>query len=169
MTARPGPSAAGGGGEPGVRRATGGDLAALTALWIEITQHHRALDSLYSLRPGAEQAIRGLLRSMLEDRRCALFVSERDGEVVGMSCVRIDQAPPILREVERAEITDLGVRMSLRGRGIGRRLAGAALAWVREQGVARVEVRVVAGNREGQAFWRALGFGDHVQILQRSA
>ena len=167
MTAQPGAVAAPAGGPPSVRRAAATDLEALRALWVEITEHHAALDPLYTLRAGAGREIRALLRSMLADARVAVFVCEQDGEVVGMSCVRIDQAPPILREVERAEITDVGVRRGLRGRGIGRLLAAAALAWVREQGVARVEVRVVAANREGQAFWRALGFGDHLEILQR--
>ena len=165
MTAFPGAAP----GRPAscVRFATGDDLDGLAALWTEITEHHRELDPLYTLRPGAARAIRSLLRSMLADPSCAVFVSERDGEVVGMSSVRIERAPPILQEVERAEITDLGVRRSHRRRGIGRALAQAALAWVGDRGVGRVEVRVVVGNEGGQAFWSALGFRDHVQILQR--
>jgi ribosomal protein S18 acetylase RimI-like enzyme len=167
MSARSRTEPAPGGGEQ-VRRATEADLEALTALWIEITRHHRDLDPLFTLRQGAEEAIRSLLRSMLEDPGCGVFVSEPDGEVVGICCVRIDRAPPILREVERAEITDLGVRRDHRRRGLGRMLAEVALTWVRERAISRVEVRVVEGNREAQAFWRALGFGDHVQVLQRS-
>ncbi len=148
-----------------VRRATAADLEALAELWTEITLHHRDLDPLFTLRQGAEGAIRSLLRSTLEDPGCGVFVSELDGEVVGICCVRIDRAPPILREVERAEITDLGVRRDHRRRGLGRMLAEAALTWVREREVDRVEVRVVAGNREGEAFWRSLGFEDHVNVL----
>ena len=71
------------------------------------------------------------------------------------------------RKFERAEITDLGVREGLRRRGIGRALVGAAADWITERGVARVEVRVAAGNREGQAFWRALGYGDLMDVLHR--
>jgi hypothetical protein len=33
--------------------------------------------------------------------------------------------------------------------------------------VRRLEVRVVAGNAEGQGFWRALGYQDFVDVLQR--
>ena len=76
----------------------------------------------------------------------------------GLCTVRIDRAPPIGGEVERAEITDLGVIESFRRRGIGRSLVEAASGWVRSRGVERVEVRVATRNPEGQAFWRAIGF-----------
>jgi hypothetical protein len=33
--------------------------------------------------------------------------------------------------------------------------------------VPRVEVRVAARNRVGQAFWRGLGFEDFVDVLDR--
>jgi hypothetical protein len=33
--------------------------------------------------------------------------------------------------------------------------------------VPRVEVRVAVRNAEGQAFWRALGYDDLVDVLQR--
>jgi ribosomal protein S18 acetylase RimI-like enzyme len=153
---------------PSVRPATVADLEAMTALWIEMTRHHRDLDPLFTLRRGAEATIRSLLRSQLQDPSCRILACELDREVVGLIVVKIDRAPPILREVERAEITDLGVRHDCRRRGLGRALAQAALAFVREREIGRVEVRVVVGNREGGSFWRALGFRDHVHVLQRS-
>ena len=42
-----------------------------------------------------------------------------------------------------------------------------AVDWVKERGVARIEIRVATGNREGQAFWRELGFDDLLDVLQR--
>ena len=89
----------------------------------------------------------------------------RDGDLPGMCIVRIDHAPPILQETTRAEITDLCVREGERRQGIGRRLVAAALAWVRAAEVGRTEVQVAVGNTEGQAFWRALGFTDLLQVL----
>ena len=59
------------------------------------------------------------------------------------------------------------MRAGARRRGIGSALARAALAWVRERGVARVEVRVAARNPEGQGFWRAQGFSDWMDVLER--
>ena len=89
------------------------------------------------------------------------------GDLPGICIFRIDRTSPVLEEVERAEITDLGVRESWRHRGIGRVLVAEALRWVADSGVERVEVQVVRGNEEGQAFWRAAGFGDFMDVLQK--
>ena len=101
------------------------------------------------------------------DSDAAIFVVDSSDALAGFCCVRIDRAPPILEETRRAEITDLGVQAAHRRRGLGRRLAAAALDWSAEHGVDRVEVRVASRNAEGQAFWRELGFGDLMDVLQR--
>jgi len=149
------------------RRASERDLGQLTSLWIDVTTHHARIDPLFTLREGADSEIRRLLTSQLRDPDTAIFVWDADGELLAFCSVRVDIAKPILEETRRAEITDLGVRAFARRRGIGRALAGAALDWVRGRGVERVEVRVATGNREGQAFWRALGFGDLMDVLER--
>jgi ribosomal protein S18 acetylase RimI-like enzyme len=153
------------GGRGPVRRASLRDLDQLTALWRAINAHHSHLDPLFTERSEAAAEARELLRAQLADADMAFFVCERHGELVGFCAVRIDRAPPILVEVERAQITDLYVVETLRRRGIARALVDAALDWVRARRVARVEVRVASGNREGQAFWRALGFADLLDVL----
>jgi ribosomal protein S18 acetylase RimI-like enzyme len=155
------------GGREAIRRASIRDLDQLTALWRAINAHHSHLDPLFTERSEAAAEARELVRAQLADADMAFFVSERAGELVGFCAVRIDRAPPILVEVERAQITDLYVVETLRRRGIARALVAAALEWVRARRVARVEVRVVSGNREGQAFWRALGFEDLLDVLHR--
>ena len=149
-----------------VRPASANDLATLTELWIAITRHHEPLDPLFRLRPGPEGEVRELLRAWLRDPDARAFVCEASGDALGMACVRIDRAPPILDETERAELTDLFVRPAWRRRGVGRALARAALDWAASRGIRRVEVRVAMANAGGWAFWRALGFGDHMQVLQ---
>jgi ribosomal protein S18 acetylase RimI-like enzyme len=150
-----------------LRRAGPADLPRLTELWIEIATHHTPLDPLFTLRPGAEPEVQRLFTALFDDPDAAVFVWEAPGDLLGFCAVRIDRAPPILREARRAEITDLGVSTAARRGGIGRELAAAAFAWVKDRGIERVEVRVAARNREGQAFWRSLGFDDLMHILHR--
>jgi ribosomal protein S18 acetylase RimI-like enzyme len=154
-----------GGGE--VRPARTADLDRVAELWSAITHHHAALDPLFTMREDAGGELRELLSALMRDRDAEIFVYDVDADVPGMCIVRIDRAPPILEEVERAEITDLGVRESERRRGIGRALVAEALRWVEESGVGRVEVQVAHGNEEGQAFWRAAGFGDFMDVLHK--
>jgi len=149
-----------------VRPAARRDLERLVALWSAITDHHVGLDPLFTPRPGAEAEVEALLRAQFADPDAALFVWD-EGRLLGFCSVRVDRAPPILEETERAEITDLSVDPESRRRGIGRALVGAATGWVERRGVARVEVRVAAANEEAQAFWRALGYGDLMDVLHR--
>jgi ribosomal protein S18 acetylase RimI-like enzyme len=150
-----------------LRRAESADLSELAGLWLDVTRHHSGIDPLFTLRAGAGPEVSRLLDAQLSDPNTAIFVWESPGRLLGFCTVRVDRAPPILEETVRAEITDLGVRADARRRGIGGALADAALAWARAGGTRRVEVRVAADNREGQAFWRALGFGDLMDVLQR--
>jgi len=136
-------------------------------LWIEIAAHHVSLDPLFTLRPGAELEVERLIAELFGDPDAAIFVWEAPDDLLGFCAVRIDRAPPILRETRRAEITDLGVSAAARRGGIGRELAAAAFAWAKDRGIARLEVRVAARNREGQAFWRSLGFDDLMDVLHR--
>jgi ribosomal protein S18 acetylase RimI-like enzyme len=150
-----------------VRPAGVRDLDRVAALWSAITQHHESLDPLFQMRADADLELRELLGALRRDPDAEIFVYDVEGDLPGMCIVRIDHAPPILEETERAEITDLGVREDHRRCGIGAALVECALTWVREGGVRRVEIQVATGNTEGQAFWRALGFGDLMDVLHK--
>lgn len=152
---------------PVVRRAALHELDRVAALWTAITHHHAPLDPVFRMRADADGAVRELLGQIHRDAHSAIFVVDDAGDLPGMCIVRIDSAPPIMVEDERGEITDLGVRPEARRRGLATALVDAALAWVRECGVERVEVHVAKANAEGQAFWRARGFGDLMDVLQK--
>ena len=122
---------------------------------------------MFRMRADADSEIAELLRAIYRDPDSAIFVFERDGDLPGMCIVRVDRSPPIMQEIERAEITDLGVREDARRQGIAGLLLDEALRWVRESGLSRVEVQVASGNVEGQGFWRSRGFVDVMDVLHR--
>jgi ribosomal protein S18 acetylase RimI-like enzyme len=150
-----------------VRVAVMRDLDRVAALWTAITSHHGPIDPVFRMRDDADGELRELLSAIQRDPDAVILVYDDAGDLPGMCIARIDRAPPIMQEVERAEITDVGVREDARRRGIGRALVDEALAWVRDSGVHRVEVQVACANAEGQAFWRALGFGDLMDVLHK--
>lgn len=150
-----------------IRPAVGRDLDRVAALWTAITQHHEPIDPVFQMRRNADDEIGALLLTLYRDPAAEIFVYDDQGDLPGMCIVRIDHSPPIMFETGRAEITDLGVRESARRKGIGTRLLDAALGWVRASGIKRVEIQVAKGNQSGQAFWRARGFGDLMDVLHK--
>ncbi len=152
------------------RRARPSDLDRVVALWIALTRHHETLDPAFALRPGAEVEIRMILEAQLRDPDTAIWLL---GDGAGaeadeaFAIAHVSRAPPIHPETCRAEITDLYVAPTSRRRGWGRVLVDAALAWAEELGAERCEVRVVVQNPTARAFWESVGFGAHVDVLQR--
>ena len=151
----------------GVRRGLSRDLDAITALWLALTEHHARRDPLFALRAGADSEARRLLEAQLRDPAVVFFVHAEGAMLDGLCIVRADRAPPIHTETARAEITDLYVSPGRRRRGIAGALLAQALAWTRARGIERIEARVSSQNPEGQAFWRAVGFGDFMDVLHR--
>ena len=136
-------------------------------MWTAITRFHEPFDPLFQIREDAEGELNQLLRTLARDPDAVILVYDENGDLQGLCIARVDHSPPIMQETSRGEITDLGVREDARRRGIGTQLVDEALAWVRAAGVHRVEVHVAKGNRVGQAFWRARGFGDLMDVLQK--
>jgi ribosomal protein S18 acetylase RimI-like enzyme len=150
-----------------VRPARVSDLPRVAALWQDLLEHHAALAASFALRPGARRRLERTLRAQLDDAHCVQLVWEEAGELCGWCNALVQTAPPLLVEQARAEITELWVRGDARGRGIGRALVEAIAARLRALGAERVEVRVAAANPSAQRFWRALGYADLVDVLER--
>jgi GNAT superfamily N-acetyltransferase len=55
-------------------------------------------------------------------------------------------------------ISDLYVRPSARGGGLGRQLLDTGVDWLKAQGVKRLELQVVSGNQNAADFYKHLGW-----------
>lgn len=151
-----------------IRRAGLRDLEGVTALWLAVGERHAELHPLFALRARPDAEARELVRGLLRDPESLVLVHEgAEGRLQGLCVARTVQGTRVVRERDRAEITDLGVAPECRRRGIGRGLAEQAVAWLRERGTRHVVVRVASANSEAQAFWRRLGFGDLMDVLVR--
>lgn len=150
-----------------VRPARRADAAGVADFWQALIDAHAALDPTFALRDGARAGLESAIAHALDDPDAGLWVADREGVAVGFCAAHVDRAASPLVEHARAELTELWVTPASRRSGIGRALADAALAWAVERGAVRIEVRVAFRNGAGQAFWRALGFGDFVDVLDR--
>ncbi len=58
----------------------------------------------------------------------------------------------------QAQIGEFFIYPEYRREGVGRRLAEALIAWLKESGAHEIQSGVVAGNLRGLRFWEAVGF-----------
>lgn len=148
-----------------VRPARPRELDRLAALWIALADQHGP-EPRFRLRGGAEEGVRRHLAGRLADLDALLLVADRAGDLPGLCVARLLRRPAFFDEVERGELEAIAVREDARRAGLGRGLAGAALAWLRERGATRVEVQVARQNDAGRAFWSALGFEPAMDVLE---
>jgi ribosomal protein S18 acetylase RimI-like enzyme len=102
----------------------------------------------------AEQA-RARLAWLLGRGEDAVLVAEADGAVVGWIHVREARA---LESEPLAEIAGLVVTAPRRGRGFGKALVQAGLAWAAERGLATVRVRSNVVRADTHRWYQAAGF-----------
>jgi len=149
-----------------VRPAAQRELERVAALWTLLLAHHAETPSL-APAPRPEAALRAHVEALAASGDGALLVAERDGALAGFAALRALRRPPLFAQTERGEIEALYVRREARRRGVGRDLVQASLRWMAARGLRRAAIQVAADNAEGQAFWRALGFADAMDVLER--
>lgn len=118
---------------------TPGDYPVVIAVW-------RRSEGLSLSEDDEETGIALYLRR----NRGLCFVALEDGEVVGTVLCGHDGRRGILRH--------LAVLREHRGRGIGRRLVGVALAALAAEGIRKCNLFVLDDNPDGLRYWKRLGF-----------
>jgi GNAT superfamily N-acetyltransferase len=135
-------------GELAIRSYESRDLDACRALWAALTEWHRRLyedETIGGADPG-----RGFDIHLAEVGAKRIWVAELGGRVVGLA--------GLLEQGEKAELEPIVVDAQHQGRGIGRKLAAAAIDEARRTGARQVVVRPVGRNSEAIRFFHALGF-----------
>ena len=103
--------------------------------------------------PPLEQT-RAFIHMLLAGAGVQYVALDDAGEVVGWcDVVRFDQ-----EGFSHSWRLGMGLLPAFRGRGIGRRLAEAAIAAARERGAERIELEVFASNTRAIALYERLGF-----------
>jgi ribosomal protein S18 acetylase RimI-like enzyme len=151
-----------------IRRAEARDVPSVVGLWEEFMDFHSARDWRLRRAPDANQAFAAFLEARLRDPGAAVWVAELEQTRVGYALVALSEAPPVFLDRRHGQIYDLAVTARFRRQGIGEALLATAIAWFRERGVTRVELRVSASNEMASAFWKKQGFAPVSEILSRA-
>jgi GNAT superfamily N-acetyltransferase len=149
-----------------IRQASALDLPAACALWVRLDTFHQSLGLDTPSRADAAALWAASFERTL-GRFSFLWVAEHEGRIVGLALSRLKQAPAVHGGGLIGEVSDLYVDDSMRGQGLGARLASAALDGLRAGGAGFVEVQVVAGNDSAVKFWESQGLRVRLQQLGR--
>ena len=102
-------------------------------------------------RPDAEWARR--LASSADVRVSLPLVAELGGELIGLAWGRIDASAP-----DVAALYQMWVAPTHRGRGVGRKLLEAVIAWATAQNAAFLELGVTCGDSPARRLYERAGF-----------
>jgi GNAT superfamily N-acetyltransferase len=143
-----------------IRAATSADLPVLGRLGALLMHAHYEFDPKRFLAPGndAEEGYAWFLGTQLRNKDAAVFVADRDGEVLGYVYAAVE--PLSWKELrdECGFIHDIVVEERGRRSGLATALIERAIEWLRERGMPRVVLGTADRNHAAQCLFTALGF-----------
>jgi ribosomal protein S18 acetylase RimI-like enzyme len=143
-----------------VRSATPADLAALGRLGALLVRTHHDLDPkrFIAATPRTERGYASFLGSQLDDADVAVLVAEEDGTVIGYAYAGVEAGDYMSLRGPAGMLHDIIVDPEYRGRGVGRLLLDATLAFLRSRGAPRVVLSTAARNEPAQRLFASAGF-----------
>ena len=133
-----------------IRKMTIEDYDKIYALWTACKG--MGLNNLDDTREG--------IAKFLERNPETCFTAVVDGEIVGAIMVGTDG--------RRGYIYHTAVHPDFRKRGIARELVNCALAAVERLGINKVALVVFGRNKEGNEFWKKMGFSTREDLIYRN-
>ena len=143
-----------------IREAVPADDAALGRISDEVHKlHATAHPSLFRPVGSGNSLPQAYFDDLLASGTSTILVADIEDTVVGFVIANVFDAPPFEVLVPRriVFIDSMVVTAAQRGKGIGRALVDATIAWGRSRGAAYLELTVWEFNRSARAFYEQLG------------
>ena len=145
---------------PTVRRATSADLPAIGRLGALLVEEHHDFDARRFLaarqRTPADYA--SFMGTQLEDPDIAVLVAEDNGHVIGYAYAAVEGYDYMALRGPAGVLHDVIVDSEHRGRGVGRLLLDATLAYLKSRGAPRVILWTAERNEPAQRLFASVGF-----------
>jgi ribosomal protein S18 acetylase RimI-like enzyme len=153
-----------------IRKATPQDRQALELCFTELQNFERTIEPN---RVEPEIVAADYIEELFADcvyHNGVVLIAEEDNRFAGFACVlsQVHSNSVIEKHRDHAYVTDLYVRESSRGRGIGEQLMRAAEEYALACGAARIRVGVLAANNVAHGLYRKLGYRDYEVILEKT-
>ncbi len=151
-----------------IRPATKKDLPQMLRLWREMMDFHARCEPRFRPLPSPEGERaweRHIREDVLGNRDCCVLVAEAEGRLIGQMIGMLRDPYPIFQPGRYGYVGDAVVDPAARRSGVGQALFEALKAWFREHGATYLQLMVAHHNPVSQAFWRAMGCTDYMDIL----
>ncbi len=142
-----------------IEQASSADIPAMVGL----------LAALFSIeqdfKPDTECQIRGLAGVLASPNACIMLARSAQGEAIAMCSAQL-----VFSTAEGAHsawIEDMVVHEAWRGRGIGRQVLQAVLAWASEHGATRAQLLADLDNQPALDYYQHLGWQETSLIARR--
>jgi len=145
---------------PTIRPATSADLPRLGELGALLVDVHHGFDTrrFFAARAGTPAGYAAFLAAQLEQPDTAVFVAEEGGDVIGYAFVALEGYDYKALRGPAGVLHDILVDPGHRGRGAGRLLLAAALAFFKERGAPQVVLWTADRNEAAQRLFASAGF-----------
>ncbi len=143
-----------------LREATKKDYGQLCEVFKEGDSIHREVLPHIFKKPDGPGRTREFISSIISSEDAALFVADRDGKIIGLLYLCIQETPaiPIMVPRRYAHIHDLIVREKYRCSGVGRSLLDRTQQWTLDKEASEVQLNVWDFNKGAIAFYEKLGY-----------
>jgi ribosomal protein S18 acetylase RimI-like enzyme len=118
-------------------------------------------------RSRTAQGYASFLGSQLEDPDVAVLVAAESGAVVGYAYAAVEDYDWMSLRGPAGVLHDIIIDPAYRGRGVGRLLLDAALAFLKSRGAPRVVLSTAARNASAQRLFASAGFRDTMIEMTR--
>jgi GNAT superfamily N-acetyltransferase len=139
----------------------------ISQLWNEFAEYHQRIDPYYWTVKGGDAKFGEYILSNIGREDTQVLVAVEDELLLGYCLSHIHPRAPLFTETEVGILSDLAVRADRRGQGTGSALIERSLAWFRDRGVKRVELRTSAMNAQAIELYRKHGFWVYDHIMTR--
>ena len=145
---------------PVVRRATRADLQGIGRLGALLVEEHHGFDPrrFLAASPGTARGYASFIGAQLGDPDKAVLVADGGVGVVGYAYAAAEGYDYMSLRGPAGVLHDIIVGPGHRGRGVGRLLLDAALAFLRSRGVPRVVLSTAERNGAAQRLFARAGF-----------
>lgn len=148
-----------------VRLAKPGDVAQMSHLWQEKVIIQQQTDRRYRMAADGPQQWAQVVTAWLSDPAYVVCVAQSGADVVGYIIAQVQPGPPGLLPERIGMIIDVAVGVHSYQSGLGRHLLVPVRTWFLEQQITVVMANVPHRQPVEQAFWRAVGATEWMDLM----